>query len=94
MSGEKSARYEAKTMQVLMSDRGLKIARNALQCAMRPEAALMCVANVATRMIVAERLEAIALPLLDKPKVRGRLRQAGYTIKFRVEAEFSMEVAG
>ena len=92
-AGTESA-FEALTEAQLFSDAGLKILRNALTADLPADFALVCVASVAiektTRKVFPpERIQQITDPLMAKPKVRGRLRQAGYTIKIRGEVEFS-----
>jgi len=89
MSGQRVEVCQDRTIAKLMSEGGMKLLRSSLRAGLKPEVAILSVAQAATRMETYERLEEISAPLIHMPKVRGRLRQAGYTLAVRDEREYA-----
>jgi len=94
MNAATESAFEAATMAQLFTDAGMKILRNALVCDLSPDTALSCVASVAItkcarQALPPERIQQITDPLMSRPRVRVRLRQAGFRVKIRSEVEFS-----
>ena len=86
MNGQKISVYQDRTIGKLMSRGGLKIIRASHSAGMKPEAALFCVAQKVTKLQSYERIEEVSAHLIDMPMVRGRLRQAGFTLPVRKES--------
>jgi len=80
--------YQEKTVKMLMRESTLKIMAAALKARIPPEPVLCQIANMATRIQTYERLVEISGPLMDRPDVRKRLREAGYKIPVRSEREY------
>lgn len=89
MSGAKLAAFEDKAMSAVMSPGGMRTLKVCKCMGMKPDGALCCVVHGATRIQTIERVEEIVNQMIDNPKVRGRLRQAGYPIQVRNEFELA-----
>jgi len=87
MNGGTESAYEEKAMRRIMSPSGMRMLRS--MHGLGADAALCNLVNRATGIKTIERVEAIASQLADNPKVRNRLRTAGYTLQVRNEAELA-----
>lgn len=80
--------YQDKTVRFILSDKATKILTATLKARIPPEAVLCQIAAMATRIATYERLAEISTPLIDRPDVRKRLREAGYKLPARSEREY------
>lgn len=92
--------FESAALAQVFSDKGFSILKDSQACNLTPEFALTRIAVIAIRKTVKrgktreicvtnERIEQIVTPLIENPKVRGRLRRAGFKVTIRSEMEFS-----